>query len=158
MWSPHPTTVWCASCRFAPARWLPKARCWWSWKRRSVESTAAQSFGTNPAPPSSYLHLKHDRERIFTMAEHRQAEHERVGSIAGLGAGVIAGAQLGTVLIPIPIIGTFTGALVGGVFGSEIGRNVGAALLDGVSAFTDSLSGRDDDSDGGTPPPGQGAF
>ena len=92
------------------------------------------------------------------MADHRQAEHERIGSIAGLGAGVIAGAQLGTVLIPIPIIGTFTGALVGGVFGSEIGRNVGAALLDGVSAFTDSLNGRDDDSDGDAPPPGQGAF
>ena len=91
------------------------------------------------------------------MAENRQAEHERVGSIAGLGAGVIAGAQVGTVLIPIPIIGTFTGALVGGVLGSEIGRNVGAALLDGVAAFTDSLSGHGDDS-GDDPPPGQSAF
>jgi phage tail tape-measure protein len=102
--------------------------------------------------------MTRDRERIFTMADNRQAEHERVGSIAGLGAGVIAGAQMGTVFIPIPIIGTFTGALLGGVLGSEIGRNVGAALLDGVSAFTDSLSGHDDDSDGGAPPPGQSAF
>jgi phage tail tape-measure protein len=92
------------------------------------------------------------------MADQRQAEHERIGSIAGLGAGVIAGAQIGTVFIPIPIIGTFTGALFGGVLGSEIGRNVGAALLDGVSAFTDSLRGNDDDSDGSAPPPGQGAF
>jgi phage tail tape-measure protein len=95
---------------------------------------------------------------MFTMADNRQAEHERVGSIAGLGAGVIVGAQIGTVFIPIPIIGTFTGALLGGVLGSEIGRNVGAALLDGVSAFTDSLSGHDDDSDGDAPPPGQGAY
>jgi len=74
------------------------------------------------------------------MAENRQAEHERVGSIAGLGAGVIAGAQIGSIIIPIPIVGTFTGALVGGVFGSEIGRNVGAALLDGVAAFTVSFA------------------
>jgi phage tail tape-measure protein len=94
----------------------------------------------------------------MTMADQRQAEHERVGSIAGLGAGVIAGAQIGTVFIPIPIIGTFTGALVGGVLGSEIGRNVGAALLDGVSAFTESLSGHGDDPDDHAPPPGQSAF
>ena len=92
------------------------------------------------------------------MAENRQAEHERVGSIAGLGAGVIAGAQIGTVFIPIPIIGTFSGALLGGLLGSEIGRNVGAALLDGITAFTDSLSGNDDDSDGDAPPPGQSAY
>ena len=92
------------------------------------------------------------------MADKRQAEHERVGSIAGLGAGVIAGAQVGTVFIPIPIIGTFTGALLGGVLGSEIGRNVGAALLDGVTAFTESLSNQGDKPDDGAPPPGQGAF
>jgi phage tail tape-measure protein len=90
------------------------------------------------------------------VADNRQAEHERVGSIAGLGAGIIAGAQIGTLFIPIPIVGTFTGALVGGVLGSEIGRNVGAALLDGVAAFTESLSGQGDDPDDGMPP-GQGA-
>ncbi len=76
------------------------------------------------------------------MADRQQQEHERIGSIAGLGAGVIAGAQLGTVLLPIPIVGTFAGALVGGVLGSEVGKTVGAALLDGVSAFTESLSGQ----------------
>ena len=47
------------------------------------------------------------------MADNQQAEHARIGSIAGLGAGVIAGAQVGTVLLPIPIIGTFAGALIG---------------------------------------------
>jgi outer membrane lipoprotein SlyB len=76
------------------------------------------------------------------VADNRQHEHERIGSIAGLGAGVIAGAQLGTLLVPIPIVGTFAGALVGGVVGSEVGKTVGAALLDGVSAFTESLSGQ----------------
>ena len=92
------------------------------------------------------------------MAEQRQAEHERVGSIAGLGAGVIAGAQIGSILIPIPIVGTFTGALLGGVLGSEVGRNVGAALLDGIAAFTDSLTGQHDDPGDGPPAPGQSAF
>jgi outer membrane lipoprotein SlyB len=92
------------------------------------------------------------------VADKRQAEHERVGSIAGLGAGVIAGAQIGTFFIPIPIVGTFTGALVGGVLGSEIGRNVGAALLDGVAAFTDSLSGQDHKPDDSAPPSGPGGL
>ncbi len=75
------------------------------------------------------------------MPSHQQEEHERVGGIADLGAGVIAGAQIGTAFIPIPVVGTFAGALVGGVLGSEIGKTVGAAILDGVHAFTDSLSG-----------------
>jgi len=91
------------------------------------------------------------------VAEKRQVEHERIGSIAGLGAGVIAGAQIGSIFIPIPIVGTFTGALLGGVLGSEIGRNVGAALLDGVTAFTESMSGQGNDPDDGAPPPGQSA-
>jgi len=48
-------------------------------------------------------------------------------------------------------------ALLGGVLGSEIGRNVGAALLDGVTAFTESMSGQGNDPDDGAPPPGQSA-
>jgi phage tail tape-measure protein len=75
------------------------------------------------------------------VSTNRQEEHERVGSIAGLGAGVIAGAQIGTAFIPIPIVGTFAGALVGGVLGSEVGKTVGAAILDGVQAFAESLNG-----------------
>jgi phage tail tape-measure protein len=86
------------------------------------------------------------------VGDKRQAEHERVGSIAGLGAGMITGAQIGTMFIPIPIVGTFTGALLGGVLGSEIGRNVGAALLDGVTAFTESLSSQGHEPGDGTPP------
>lgn len=82
------------------------------------------------------------------MADEQRKDHERIGGVAGLGAGVIAGAQVGSVLIPIPIIGTFAGALVGGVLGSEVGKTVGAALLDGVSAFAESLKG----DDAGKPP------
>lgn len=73
------------------------------------------------------------------MADKRHEEHERMGGLAGLGAGIIAGASVGTVIIPIPVIGAFTGALVGGVLGSEVGKTVGAALIDGVEAFTESL-------------------
>jgi phage tail tape-measure protein len=73
------------------------------------------------------------------MSTNRQEEHERVGGIAGLGAGVIAGAQIGTVFIPIPVVGTFAGGLIGGVLGSEVGKTVGAAILDGVESFAESL-------------------
>jgi phage tail tape-measure protein len=89
------------------------------------------------------------------MADQKRSERERIGSIARQGAGVIAGAQLGTVLLPVPVVGTFAGALVGGVLGSEVGKTVGAALLEGVSAFTASLSG--DRPDDPTPPGGSGA-
>src|SRR5688500_6889386 len=108
-----------------------------------------------PAFLSSNQHRQRDRERRSTVADNRQAEHERVDSIAGLGAGVIAGAQVGTFFIPIPIVGTFTGALIGGVLGSEIGKSVGAALLDGVTTFTESLSGQGRGPDDAPPPPDQ---
>jgi len=78
------------------------------------------------------------------MADQQRKDRERIGSVAGLGAGGIAGAQLGTVLLPIPVVGTFAGALVGGVLGSEVGKTVGAALLEGMSAFAESLGASDD--------------
>jgi len=59
-----------------------------------------------------------------------KSENDKTGKLAGTGAGVIAGAQLGTVLLPIPVIGTFTGALVGGLVGNKIGKRFGSALLD----------------------------
>jgi outer membrane lipoprotein SlyB len=67
-------------------------------------------------------------------------QHEQIGSIAGLAAGMLTGARIGTICIPIPIVGTFAGALVGGVLGSEVGRTVGSAILDGIDAFAASLS------------------
>jgi phage tail tape-measure protein len=63
-------------------------------------------------------------------AAKQKDENERTGRIAGAGAGVIAGAQIGTVLVPIPVVGTFAGALVGGVLGSKVGKRVGGAILD----------------------------
>ncbi len=60
-------------------------------------------------------------------------ENEKTGGLAGTGAGIIAGAQVGTVLIPIPVVGTFAGALVGGVVGSKVGKKYGGAILDKFS-------------------------
>lgn len=59
-----------------------------------------------------------------------EAENDTTARMAGAGAGVLAGAQLGTVLLPIPIVGTFTGALVGGLVGTKIGKKIGGVLLD----------------------------
>lgn len=66
-----------------------------------------------------------------TENDNKQTEeNEKTGGLAGTGAGIIAGAKVGTVLIPIPVVGTFTGALVGGVLGSKVGKKYGGAMLD----------------------------
>jgi phage tail tape-measure protein len=66
-------------------------------------------------------------------AKKDREENEKTAKIAGAGAGVVAGAQVGTVLLPIPIVGTFTGALVGGIVGSKIGKKVGGKIMDTLS-------------------------
>ncbi|MBX9671506.1 MAG: SHOCT domain-containing protein [Candidatus Obscuribacterales bacterium] len=62
-----------------------------------------------------------------------RAENDKTAKMAGAGAGVLAGAQVGTVLLPIPVVGTFTGALVGGLIGTKIGKKVGGVLLDKIN-------------------------
>ena len=71
------------------------------------------------------------------MSDTKQKDdNEETGGLAGTGAGIIAGAQVGTVLLPIPVVGTFAGALVGGVIGSKVGKKVGGALLDKFNSAT----------------------
>lgn len=66
-----------------------------------------------------------------TENENKQTEeNEKTGGLAGTGAGILAGASVGTVLIPIPVVGTFAGGLVGGVLGSKVGKKYGGAMLD----------------------------
>jgi len=87
--------------------------------------------------------------------DNKELDHnEQMGGLAGLGAGVIAGAQVGTVLIPIPIVGTFLGAMLGGVVGSAVGQRVGGAALSGVNAFMDNLAAPAKPGDGPHPPEG----
>ena len=56
-------------------------------------------------------------------------EDAETGRIAGFGAGMVAGAQIGTAVIPIPLIGTITGALVGGALGSRLGQRIAPTLI-----------------------------
>lgn len=51
------------------------------------------------------------------------------GSVAGLVVGLIGGAKAGTVLLPIPVVGTFTGAVVGAAIGSGAGRFLAQGLV-----------------------------
>ena len=88
------------------------------------------------------------------MDEQKTNRDEQLGGLAGLGAGVIAGAELGTVMLPIPIVGTFVGGLMGGVVGSAVGRRVGGMALSGLNAFFDTLAGHPPEQG---PPPSGGA-
>lgn len=74
------------------------------------------------------------------MADKERERNEQMGGLAGLGAGVLADAQIGTVVLPIPVLGTFVGALTGGVLGSAVGQRVGGAAISGVNAFMDGLA------------------
>ena len=75
------------------------------------------------------------------------SEKESISKTAGVGAGMLGGAKVGQIVLPIPIVGSFAGAVLGGVVGSEVGKRVGKALINGASTFVDTL--RDD---GGTRP------
>ncbi len=58
------------------------------------------------------------------------------GWIAGLGAGVIWGARIGSVAIPSPLVGTLTGAIVGGVIGTNIGLRLAPTLMNMYTQIT----------------------
>ena len=92
------------------------------------------------------------------MESKEQQRNEQMGGLAGLGAGVIAGAEIGTVAIPIPVVGSFVGAMVGGVLGSAVGQRVGGAALGGVNAFLDGLFTPHTHNSEGPHTPAGGAF
>ncbi len=66
-------------------------------------------------------------------------EKESISKTAGVGAGMLGGARIGQMVIPIPVVGPFVGGVLGGVVGSEIGRRLGKALINGAGAFVDTL-------------------
>ena len=51
------------------------------------------------------------------------------GRIAGTYVGILTGAQIGTVTIPIPVVGTLVGAVAGGLVGKNAGLKVESGLL-----------------------------
>jgi phage tail tape-measure protein len=67
------------------------------------------------------------------------SDKENISKTAGMGAGMLGGARVGQVVIPIPVVGSFAGAVLGGVVGSEVGKRVGKALINGATAFVDTL-------------------
>ena len=66
-------------------------------------------------------------------------DKESISKKAGIGAGMLGGARIGQAVIPIPVLGSFAGAVLGGVVGSEVGKRVGKALINGATAFVDTL-------------------
>lgn len=66
-------------------------------------------------------------------------DKENISKTAGIGAGMLGGAKVGQVVLPIPVVGSFAGAVLGGVVGSEVGKRVGKALINGATAFVDTL-------------------
>jgi phage tail tape-measure protein len=72
------------------------------------------------------------------MAEQPEQNNEETGRLAGFGAGALTGAHVGSVLIPIPFVGTFTGALIGGALGSKAGKRFGPTILNAVDNLTQS--------------------
>ena len=68
-----------------------------------------------------------------------EGDKENISKTAGVGAGMLGGATIGQAVIPIPVVGSFAGAVLGGAVGSEVGKRVGKALINGVTAFLDTL-------------------
>ena len=54
-------------------------------------------------------------------------------------AGALSGAKLLGRVVPIPFVGPVVGAVVGGVVGSELGRRLGKAVVNGGTAFVETL-------------------
>ena len=68
-----------------------------------------------------------------------EQDKENISKTAGVGAGMLGGARVGQAVIPIPVVGSFAGAVLGGVVGSEVGKRLGKALINGATAFVDTL-------------------
>lgn len=69
-----------------------------------------------------------------------QVRNEQIGGAAGLGAGILTGMRVGTMLIPIPVVGTFLGGLAGGVFGSAVGKRLVPAVLNAAGSFMQTMT------------------
>ena len=68
-----------------------------------------------------------------------EADKENISKTAGIGAGMLGGARVGQAVLPIPVVGSFAGAVLGGVVGSEVGKLVGKAIINGATAFVETL-------------------
>ena len=83
-----------------------------------------------------------------------EGDKESISKTAGISAGMLGGARLGSAVIPIPVVGSFAGAVLGGVVGSEVGKRLGKALINGATAFVDTLRDAPGSVAGAVPEPG----
>ena len=103
----------------------------------SVGSRAAGTFGkvasfARSIPGGRYFDAGMKALETFQNAETQDEKAEGYGAAAGnLGGTLVGGtvgAALGTVLIPIPGVGTAIGAMVGSTLGGMVGEDVGGQL------------------------------
>ncbi len=71
-----------------------------------------------------------------------QRQAAEAGKTAGTFAGMLGGARLGQMAIPVPVLGTLVGGVVGGLVGNELGQRLGRALVDGAAAFLETMSSK----------------
>lgn len=74
------------------------------------------------------------------MENKEQDRNEQIGGVAGLGAGILTGMRFGSILIPIPVVGTFLGGLAGGVLGSAAGKRIVPAVVNAATSFVQTLT------------------
>jgi phage tail tape-measure protein len=72
------------------------------------------------------------------MVDEQQATE--AGRTAGIFAGMVGGARLGQMALPVPYLGTLVGGVVGGVVGSELGQRLALAVVNGSTAFVSTLT------------------
>jgi phage tail tape-measure protein len=77
---------------------------------------------------------------VGPVASEFEDKAVQAGGTAGTLAGAISGAKLLGGVVPIPFVGPVVGAVVGGVVGSELGRRLGKAVINGGTAFVQTLT------------------
>jgi phage tail tape-measure protein len=79
------------------------------------------------------------REKLMPEVT-RVDDAEQPARIAGILLGVAAGARAGTVILPIPALGTLVGAVAGGILGEKAGQVTGRIILRGTAALAGAVS------------------
>ncbi len=79
----------------------------------------------------SYYQVQNEQK---TQEEHKKYVTTRATGTVGSIAGASAGAFVGTLLLPVPGVGTVVGGFFGGLLGNLVGSATGAGVYDEMSA------------------------
>ncbi len=69
-----------------------------------------------------------------TQEEHKRYVTTRATGTVGSIAGACASAFVGTLLLPVPVVGAAVGSVIGGLLGNLVGSATGAGIYDEMSA------------------------